>query len=223
MTAMIHPFVEEAVRLFHEHANPELAGPMRKYMKDHFPFLGIKAPVRKELSKRLLKEQGIPDDWETVVRQLWAMPEREFQYVAMDLLEKVKKKLEAGHLRLVEELITTKSWWDTVDYLAAHTVGTLFRLFPALIALTNERWIASGNLWLQRTTLLFQLSYKENTDQELLFSNIRIYKDSQEFFIKKAIGWSLREYAKTDADAVLRFVEQTPLASLSRREALKHF
>lgn len=223
MTAMIHPFVEEAVSLFHEHANPELAGPMRKYMKDHFPFLGIKAPVRKELSKRLLKEQGIPDDWETVVRQLWAMPEREFQYVAMDLLEKVKKKLEAGHLRLVEELITTKSWWDTVDYLAAHTVGTLFRLFPALIALTNERWIASGNLWLQRTTLLFQLSYKENTDQELLFSNIRIYKDSQEFFIKKAIGWSLREYAKTDADAVLRFVEQTPLASLSRREALKHF
>lgn len=223
MTAMIHPFVEEAVRLFHEHANPELAGPMRKYMKDHFPFLGIKAPLRKELSKRLLKEQGIPDDWETVVRQLWTMPEREFQYVAMDLLEKVKKRLEAGHLRLVEELITTKSWWDTVDYLAAHSVGTLFRLFPALIAPTNEGWIASGNLWLQRATILFQLSYKEKTDQELLFSNIRIYKDSQEFFIQKAIGWSLREYAKTDADAVLRFVEQTPLASLSRREALKHF
>ncbi|WP_310235648.1 DNA alkylation repair protein [Brevibacillus nitrificans] len=220
---MSHPFVEEAVRLLHEYANAELAGPMRKYMKDHFPFLGIKAPLRKELSKRLLKEQGIPDDWETVVRQLWAMPEREFQYVAMDLLEKVKKRLEAGHLRLVEELITTKSWWDTVDYLAAHTVGTLFRLFPALIAPTNAGWIASGNLWLQRTTILFQLSYKEKTDRELLFSNIRIYKDSQEFFIQKAIGWSLREYAKTDAAAVLRFVEQTPLASLSRREALKHF
>ncbi|QRG69246.1 DNA alkylation repair protein [Brevibacillus choshinensis] len=220
---MAQSFTEAAVLLFANRANQEAAGPMEAYMKNQFPFLGVKTPLRRELSKRLYREQGIPENWETVVRELWALPEREYQYVALDLLEKVKKRFAAEHVGLAEELITGKSWWDTVDYLASHMVGTLFRLNPALIGDNNERWLEGANLWLQRTTLLFQLSYKEKTDEELLFKNIRFCAASKEFFIQKAIGWSLREYAKTNPEAVRHFVEMTPLAGLSRREALKHF
>lgn len=216
-------FTEAAVQLFAAQANRETAGPMEAYMKNQFPFLGIKTPLRRELSKRLYKEHGIPQNWEEAVRQLWALREREYQYVALDLLDRVKKRFTPGHVELAEALITSKSWWDTVDYLASHTVGTLFRLHPSLIEDYNDRWLEGENMWLWRTALLFQLSYKEKTDEELLFKNIRFCAGSKEFFIQKAIGWSLREYAKTNPDAVRHFIEMTPLVGLSRREALKHF
>ncbi|MED4585163.1 DNA alkylation repair protein [Brevibacillus choshinensis] len=219
---MSHSFTDAAVLLLTAQANRDTAGPMEAYMKNQFPFLGIKTPLRRELSKRLFREQGIPEDWDVVVRELWSLPEREYQYIALDLLEKVKKRFTPEHLELAEELITTKSWWDTVDYLASHTVGTLFRLYPTLILTSNEHWLEGSNMWLQRTALLFQLSYKDKTNQELLFNNIRFCVGSKEFFIQKAIGWSLREYAKTNPDAVRHFVEMTSMANLSRREALKH-
>lgn len=215
-------FTDAAVQLMGAHANAE-AGPMEKYMKNHFPFLGIKSPLRKELSKRLFTEQGVPENWEEVVRELWEQPEREYQYVALDLVSKVKKRLAPGHIGLLEQLVTTKSWWDTVDFLASHMAGTLLRLNPELMIPSTSRWMESENLWLQRTAILFQLSYKDRTDQELLFSLIRTCASSKEFFIQKAIGWSLREYAKTNATAVYDFVEMTPLANLSKREACKHF
>lgn len=219
---MSHSFTEAAVQLFTAHGNQETARPMEAYMKNQFPFLGIKTPLRRELGKRLFQEQGNPEDWEVVVRELWSLPEREYQYIALDLLGKGKKRYIPEDLEVAEGLITTKSWWDTVDYLAAHTVGTLLRLYPALIPQSNERWLEGTNMWLQRTALLFQLSYKDKTDQELLFNNIRFCAGSKEFFIQKAIGWSLREYAKTNPDAVRHFVGMTPMAPLSRREALKH-
>lgn len=220
---MSSTFADAAVRMFATHANPEAAEPMKRYMKDHFPFLGIKTPIRRELSKRLFQEQGIPDEWEQAVLALWALPEREYQYLALDLLAKVKKRLTPGHIGFIEGLITAKSWWDTVDFLASHMVGTLFRANPDLVAPYTSRWMAGPDMWLQRTAILFQLSYKDKTDQELLFRFIRASTDSEEFFIQKAIGWSLREYAKTNPLEVRQFVDATPLANLSRREALKHF
>lgn len=211
--------VEERLRA---HSDSIVAGPMAQYMKNHFPFLGIKSPQRKELTKQIFRDYGVPEDWEQVVRSLWALPAREYQYVALDVLEKSKKRLTPNHFPFVVELITTKSWWDTVDYLASHTTGKLFAVHPELIEPNATAWMDGTNMWLQRTAILFQLSYKDKTDQRRLFSLVERCADSKEFFIQKAIGWALREYAKTNPKAVREFVEATPLASLSRREALKH-
>jgi len=156
-----------------------------------------------------------------ILLALWNEPEREFQYAALFLLEKNTKKLTSEHIELAEKLIITKSWWDTVDYLAANIVGTILKKQPKLISTYAEKWIHSNNIWLQRTALLFQLKYKKETDELLLYRYIRTCISSKEFFIQKAIGWVLREYSKVDPDSVIRFVESEDLPALSRREALK--
>ncbi len=117
----------------------------------------------------------------------------------MDLLAKKAKKAEICRVDLYEYLILTKSWWDTVDYLAARMVGTHFQKFPTITKDYTEKWMDSENMWLQRTAILFQLGYKKNTDLKLLTNYIERLLGSKEFFINKAIGWILREYSKTDA------------------------
>ena len=120
-----------------------------------------------------------------------------------------------------EFMIINKSWWDTVDMIASHLVGTHFKRFPGLIPAYTEKWMASGNFWLQRTALLFQLKYKKETDVELMSDLIKRLAGEKEFFIRKAIGWVLREYSKTDPEIVINFVENQQLSNLSRTEALK--
>lgn len=149
------------------------------------------------------------------------MPEREFQNVALDMLERRVKKLDKSYIGLFETLITTKPWWDTIDPIASKLIGSFMLKYPELIEDYPEKWIASGDMWLQRTAILFQLKYKAKTNVPLLFRYIDNCSESREFFIQKAIGWALREYAKTDAAAVRRFVQERRLAPLSRREALK--
>ncbi len=219
----MHTYTQSLQTLLSQHANPQEAAPMAKYMRDQFPFLGIKTPTRRSLLKEFVAAYGLPAlaDLETILRELWQLPEREYQYSALTLLGKLEKKLPPEFVGVLEYLIVTKSWWDTVDSLAGHMMATHFRRFPQVRQKTLPRWRASDNFWLRRTTLLFQLSYKAETDMELLFSLIRENLDSDEFFIQKAIGWALREYSKTDATAVTQFVAATPLAPLSAREALK--
>ncbi|TAE07534.1 MAG: DNA alkylation repair protein [Bacteroidetes bacterium] len=125
-------------------------------------------------------------------------------------------------LELVESLIITNSWWDSVDYLAPRIAGKLFSRFPEQIERYTSRWIESDNFWLQRSAIIFQLAYKTKTDSALLFAYVERRKDSKEFFIQKAIGWALRQYARSAPQAVRDFVNHTDLAPLSRREALKH-
>ena len=210
-------------QLFQQQANPEQAGPMKKYMRDQFEFLGIKSPQVKALFKQFLAEYGVPDlpHLEAIARELWTWPEREYQYVVLNLLDKSQKQLTLDQLSLLEHLITTKSWWDTVDALASHNVGKLLSRYSDSRDRLIEPWRQSDNIWLRRTTLLFQLSYKTQTDEALLFALINENRASSEFFIQKAIGWALREYSKTAPDAVITFVEATELAPLSQREALK--
>jgi 3-methyladenine DNA glycosylase AlkD len=119
-------------------------------------------------------------------------------------------------------MLVTKSWWDTVDSIAGGTVGVHFRRFPDVRAKYLAKWRASDNFWLRRTTILFQLNYKKDTDFDLLCEIICENLDSKEFFINKAIGWSLRQYARIDPKAVTKFVKSTSLHPLSRREAMKH-
>ncbi|EDO1152506.1 DNA alkylation repair protein [Listeria innocua] len=196
--------------------------PMEAYMKNQFPFLGISATERKKLVADFLRENGMPDDLLRLVVELFAEEERELQYAAIDLLSRYGKKQASEAIEIYEQLVTTKSWWDTVDGLAGTVVSNHFKLYPDLIPIYNEAWINGDNIWLARTAILFQLKYKEETNAELLFANCEKWLGSKEFFIQKAIGWALRQYAKVDSEAVRVFVNSHTLAPLSRREALKH-
>ena len=219
----MHPYLIPLKKLLGQQANPEAAGPMKKYMRDRFEFLGLKSPRRRELLKAFVAEYGLPpvEGLDEIMRELWAWPQREYQYTALDLLDRRQKKLTPDDVGLLEDLIVTKSWWDTVDLLATHGVGRLFALYPEIRDEPIGRWRASDDFWLRRTTLLFQLSYKNETDEELLYALIRENLESKEFFIQKAIGWALREYSKTNGASVQAFVAGTDLAPLSKREALK--
>ena len=209
--------------VFEPQANAAHAAPMKAYMKDRFKFLGIKTPVRRELTRDFIRASGLPnmDILPDLCRALWAEPCREYQYFGLDLLRRLQRKLTPDHLPLLEELVLTQSWWDTVDMLAGRNVGDLLLRYPAVRDDTLAPWRQSDNLWLRRTAILFQLHYKSDTDEKLLSAVIRENLGSREFFINKAIGWILREYSKTAPQWVIHFVETTDLAPLSAREALK--
>ncbi|MCK5050253.1 MAG: DNA alkylation repair protein [Candidatus Cloacimonetes bacterium] len=219
----MHLYLEPLVKIFKANANQTNAEPMAKYMKNLFPYLGIKTPLRKELFRDFIKENGLPEitELKQIILDLWDLPEREFQYIAIGILKKFTKKWDEDFIDLFEQLIITKSWWDSVDGLASWMVGEHFIRFPHLRDKYIDRWMRSGNMWLQRTCLLFQLGYKDKTDEMLMGSIIMSLNGNKEFFINKAIGWILREYSKTDSQAVIKFVENNKLAPLSKREALK--
>lgn len=216
--------IQLLVELFEQNRDEEKALPMENYMKNHFSFLGIKTPERNILMKQFYQETGILKEsfQSDFVIALWEKDEREYQYAAVDYIGKSLKKLDKQHLSLMEQLIRTKSWWDTVDLLASKPVGTIASDHPKVIAETIEGWAYGDHLWLRRTALLFQLKYKEQTDEDLLYRYILQNKESKEFIIQKAIGWALREYSKTNPASVKVFIESTSLPSLSVREGSKY-
>lgn len=221
----MHVYVRSLKELFEKNVNPANADPMKKYMRDQFEYLGIKSPQFKALQADFIKQNGLPPitDLDVIVRELWDLPQREFQYLATSLIGKMETQLEADFITTLEHLITHKSWWDTVDTIAGHPVGVMFKRYPKVKAKYLKKWRKSDNFWLRRTTLLFQLAYKEETDFELLCELIKENLGSNEFFINKAIGWALRQYAWTNPSTVKKFVKATKeLHPLSRREALKN-
>jgi 3-methyladenine DNA glycosylase AlkD len=217
--------LDRLTRTFEAARDPERAAGARAYMRDQFAFLGIPAPLQRTLARQVLA--GLPRPGEPDLRAIavacWALPEREYQYFATDLLRKHAGRCSAGFLDTIRLLVTTKSWWDTVDLLAAHPVGTLVTNHPALVA-TMDAWADDADMWLARTAILHQLRYGPRTDADRLFRYCLARSDHRDFFIRKAIGWALREYAKTDPAAVREFVEahRADLSPLSVREALKN-
>lgn len=209
---------------FEHNRNEKNAEPMKKYMKDLFPFLGIKMPERSKLQQKFYQQSGIlkQEFQHEFVLALWEQHEREYQYAAIDYIKRSLKKLVKDDLPLFEKLITTKSWWDTVDMLAQKPVGTIAAKYPEVISETIEDWAFGEHLWLRRTAILFQLKYKDKTNEDLLYRYIKGNADSKEFFIQKAIGWVLREYSKTDPESVKVFIESHTLAPLSVREGSKY-
>lgn len=203
--------------------DPDLAAPMKKYMKDHFEFYGVKADQRRAIMRHFLKQNGKPEDWRSFVKECWQCDGREVQMVAMEIVFRMKKLIKANDLPHLEYMIVNKSWWDSVDFIASNIMGHYFFTFPEQIEPVTSAWNVSENIWLNRTCLLFQLKYKEYTNFKLLGKFIHRHKYSNEFFLQKAIGWALRQYAKTSPKAVRAFVAETELKPLSRREALKHF
>ncbi|MFZ1694047.1 MAG: DNA alkylation repair protein [Flavobacteriales bacterium] len=219
----MHPWLAPLHDSFRRNRNAENAAAMEAYMKGIAPFFGIKAVPRRELLAEHIAMHGAPalDELPAIARAAFACPEREMHHTALDILMKHARKLTPDHLPLVEELITTKSWWDTVDALAIHVVGMILKRYPKEITEWNKRWITSKNLWLNRTAILFQNRWKEDTDQALLFANIDRHAAHPDFFMRKAIGWALRELGATDPTAVKRFVKLRKLSGLSEREALR--
>jgi 3-methyladenine DNA glycosylase AlkD len=217
--------VELIATHYEAHRNPEKAAGMAAYMKNLFPFSGLQMPTRKLINKAvwLTVQPFVSEDWLLQsALLLWEKNEREYQYAALDLLTKYVKSLSPVALPVIEGLIIHKSWWDTVDAIAARIVGSLVFRFPELLP-TIDHYSSHENLWLRRTAILHQLSYKQKTDSERLFLYCTVNANSKEFFIQKAIGWALREYSKTNSEAVINYIRSNShqLSNLSKREGLK--
>ncbi len=215
-------FVKELASAFYALDHPDNAYWMCAYMRDQFPFIGIKKPERSFVFKSIYKEYGQCEDWFEVCSELFAMPEREFQYAAMDYLMSAQKCWDKRLPELIDRWVDEQSWWDVVDVLGPKVLGAYFLRFPGERDVWVARWMASPVFWHQRLCILFQLGYKSKTDLELLSAVILSLRTSKEFFIQKAIGWILRQYARTNADWVNEFVAENELMPLSQRKALKH-
>lgn len=202
--------------------NDEQAEKMSAYMQNRFPFLGLPKPELSKIIKPYIKEaRKLPIDWD-FVDKCWEKPYREAQYTGIEYICSMKKAITEQDLDKVKRLITDKSWWETVDSLDA-IVGEIVEKNDSLKK-TMLEWSLSENIWLRRTAIDFQQEYKEKTDTELFSKIILNNVGSKEFFINKAIGWSLRDYSKVNPDWVRSFVDSNKdkLDKLSIKEASKY-
>lgn len=224
---------------FRQHKNEENAEKQAAYLRHQFEFIGLKTPERRLLAKDFLKEKKGDKqiDWELVF-EFWNLPEREFQYLALDYLHQMKKWLIFDDMEKIKKLTVSKSWWDTVDALdelighllltgrkqATENDSTAYEQVKTLV----KEWAQAENFWVRRIAIDCQLSFKNQTDLELLSYNIEKNllgsSFADEFFITKAIGWALRDLAKTNSAWVIKFIEEheNKMAKLSIREASKH-
>lgn len=220
----VEQIVEDLAAALRAVAVPADAEPMARYMKDQFTFLGVKAPARRSAARPIVTElRGA--DAETLfgfAAACWRR-EREFQYVGCDVLAANHASFDAGHVGSVAELVQSRSWWDTVDALAPNVLGKIaLGHRPAWSMI--DAWIDGDDMWLARSSILQQLKYGADTDQDVLFDRCLRRADDPDFFIRKAIGWALRQHARQAPDDVQRFVRDhvDVLAPLSVREATKH-
>lgn len=209
-------------------ANPSQRGPMRAYMKNQFDYLGVKTPALRAAIAELVREQknAKPTDLLRIARLLWAMPEREYQYAAVTLLSAHAGKLTPGHLPAIFALVQKKSWWDTVDSLAG-VIGRIVKSAceedPSAQCLMDKA-LESPNLWVRRVAIIHQLGWKKQTDSQRLFRYSLACAHEKDFFIRKACGWALRDYARHAPDEVRKFLRanRSKLSTLTLREAGKH-
>lgn len=208
---------------FEKVADKEVAEGAAAYMRNQFVFLGIKTPLRRELSKDLIKQTKSFSEKEliTFCKELWAQPEREFQYVVCDILAKNAKRLSPEYVkRDAKWLITNKSWWDSVDSIRT-SVEIVVAANPELEA-TMFEWINSKNIWLVRSALIHQLTLRDKTNSSRLFALCELKAEEKEFFIAKGLGWALRSYSYIDPKAVKKFIKDHPeLTPLAKREGMK--
>jgi 3-methyladenine DNA glycosylase AlkD len=210
------------------HADAGRAPTMQAYMKSTLPYHGVPMPETRKLVKAAIAAHPIPDRevWEATVRTLFdEASHREEWYAALMLVghRSAGAYLDVGAMPLLEHLITTGAWWDVVDD-ASHRVGDALLADRAGVEPVIRRWTATDDLWLRRAAIICQLGHRERTDLDLLTAAIEPAMTAPDFFLRKAIGWALREHAKTDESWVRRFVaaHESALSGLSRREAMKH-
>ena len=220
----MHAIVEFIQTELKKSADPEKAGPMQAYMKTDQPFLGVPAPLRDQIFKKAKKEYPIKffEEYKNAIKFLWNGTYREEQYMALEIATKFKKFRITEAWPIYEQMAASAKNWDTIDWIAAHLIGELVlqnRHFEQDLLRLSE----SDNFWLRRVSLLAQLKFKDLTNTLLLAELIEKTLHEKEFFIRKAIGWILREYSKTNPHWVIEFVKNNEgrLSGLSKREALK--
>lgn len=217
-------FCSELEAAFKQESNREVAVTMENYMKNNFPFLGIKTEKRRAIFKSIYErnKKEIQSDFRSIAWNLFQMKEREYHQVAIDLLIKeFKKNYVLKDIQLIEKFLVTNSWWDSVDTIAKYLLGGYLLQFPEETLNVIEQFSNYNNMWLNRSAILFQLSYKEKTNFEILKLECEKHKYSNEFFIQKAIGWALRDYSRFNPNGVEAYVKNTDLKPLSKREALR--
>jgi len=216
-----------------EAADPERAPQMQAYMKSAMPFRGVSAVPLRRICRTVLDAHRLTDraSWELAVRTLWdeaAFREERYAAIALCGHRSYRDFQDPDALDLYRHLVVTGAWWDLVDDVAIHQVGPILRGDPARVGPVVRAWARDDDLWVRRTAILSQRAAKASTDTELLAdvltANLEGTLHGGEFFIRKAVGWALREYARTDPDWVLAYVDEhaPELSGLSRREALRH-
>lgn len=220
----LHSYLLPLQKAYEQKRGNAQAEEMSRYMKNLFPFAGIAAPDRKEIFKQHLAKHGLPEYKElfAIAKTCYAQPEREYHYFAIDLAGKFAKKADESFVPILQFLISENSWWDSVDSVASNCTRDFFKRNVPLQIPVTRKWMDSGNMWLQRASILFQLNYKNETNEKLLYKYMLELKGSDEFFIQKAIGWALREYSKTNPKSVKKFIAENKLAKLSVREGSKY-
>jgi len=211
--------------VFEKNTDTKIALEQKAYMRNQFEYYGLKAIKRREIQKAFFTKEFLPakNELDKIIKTLWKKPQREYQYFSQELIFKYVKKLREKDIELFEFMVTHKSWWDTIDFIAPKLIGEYFKSYPKQRNIYVKKWLRSENIWLQRSALLFQLKYKGDLDTNLLNSTINSLLNSKEFFINKAIGWILREYSRTNPKWVIEFASRTELSTLSKREALRLF
>ena len=222
----VSDLIENLELQFEQNKNKEIALKSEKYLKNQFKFYGLQSSSRRLIQKDwflLLKENyNSFNHWE-LIQELWKKDQREYKYVAVDWLHSWKKsQIQFSDITEIETLITTNSWWDSVDLIASTYLANYFKKFPSQIPIVLNSWRRTENIWLKRSCLLFQLKYKNDVDFELLKSLIIEFQPIKEFFIQKAIGWALRQYSKFNEKAVKDFIEEINLNGIAKREGSKY-
>ena len=219
--------IEQLRRRMKVAADPLKAAGMQAYMKSTMPYHGVNMPQLRAISREVFDGSSMSClEWSETILELWRDARyREERYAAMFLLgmKRHRECITPAIMPMLEEMIVTGAWWDYVDEIA-RVVGDLLRRYPKQIRPVMRRWSTDSNLWKRRVSIICQLAFKKDTDLELLYANIQPNLGDRDFFIRKAIGWALRQYARTDPDEVARYVRvhEAQLSGLSRREALKN-
>jgi 3-methyladenine DNA glycosylase AlkD len=224
----VHLIVERLRADLAAQADPSAAAEMQRYMKSAMPFRGVAKPARERLLKAAVTAHPLADpaELDAVVRELWDGAEfREERYLALSLTGHRRHLpwLDSSWVPLFQDWIVTGAWWDFTDEIASRRIGPLLRADPATLLPVVRKWIIDRDRWLRRTSVICQLQAGPATDTALLTEAIEANLADPDFFLRKGIGWALRQYARTDPAWVRTFVAAHPdLSPLSRREALRH-
>lgn len=221
----MHPIVSALEEAFIAVQNPKSAARQSAYLKNLFPFLGLHTPLRKDIQEEIFAHHkiGTEEELVQVIEDFWMKEAREFQLSGCDIANLYKDSSSQKMITTYEAMIRNKSWWDTVDDVAADLVGPLVLRYPKLLP-EMDQWITDDNLWIRRSAILCQLRWKDKTDERRLFDYCERTMHEKEFFIRKAIGWVLRQYSKTNPAAVKDFVKKhrANLSGISLKEATKY-
>ena len=226
---MTHPLIVEVRAALERAANPVKAPQMQAYMKSTMPYRGVTFPEQKAIWKGIFSARPLSsmEEWQRVALTLWreaAFREERYGAIALTDFRPYERYRTMAAIPMFEEMIVTGAWWDFVDAIAGRSLGAVLRAEPSRMSKLMRRWARDEHMWKRRSAILCQLGFKRDTDLTLLYDCIEPNLDDKQFFIRKAIGWALRQHAWTDPREVKRYVKanKSRLSGLSVREALKN-